>query len=64
MPVDQRLRARSSVFAGGFELHAAEQVCGAGSTEDVLELEAAQAITPLRGRAGARRPGRTMGCST
>ncbi|WP_280261360.1 protein kinase domain-containing protein [Nocardia abscessus] len=37
-PVEQRLWARLSVFAGGFELDAAEQVCGAGlAPEDLLD---------------------------
>ncbi|MGW6622046.1 protein kinase domain-containing protein [Nocardia sp. NPDC055002] len=37
-PVEQRLWARSSVFAGGFELDAAEQVCGADlAPENLLD---------------------------
>ncbi|MGW6730907.1 protein kinase domain-containing protein [Nocardia sp. NPDC055029] len=38
-PGEQRLWARLSVFVGGFELDAAEQVCGAGLAPDsVLDL--------------------------
>ncbi|WP_067862545.1 ATP-binding protein [Nocardia shimofusensis] len=33
-PAEQRMWARLSVFAGGFELDAAEQVCGAGSVSE------------------------------
>ncbi|MBF6224197.1 protein kinase [Nocardia abscessus] len=37
-PVEQRLWARSSAFAGGFELDAAEQVCGADlAPENLLD---------------------------
>ncbi|WP_433635334.1 protein kinase domain-containing protein [Nocardia sp. CA-120079] len=36
-PVEQRLWVRLSVFAGGFELDAAEQVCDVGSAEDLLD---------------------------
>ncbi|WP_232329562.1 protein kinase domain-containing protein [Nocardia violaceofusca] len=37
-PVEQRLWARLSVFAGGFELDAVEQVCGADlAPEDLLD---------------------------
>ncbi|MEV5835891.1 protein kinase [Nocardia sp. NPDC052112] len=38
-PAEQRLWARLSVFAGGFELDAAEQVCGADlAPEDALDV--------------------------
>ncbi|MBY8863395.1 protein kinase [Nocardia sp. CA2R105] len=37
-PGEQRLWARLSVFAAGFELDAAEEICGAGLAQDPLDV--------------------------
>jgi serine/threonine-protein kinase PknK len=37
-PAEQQLWARLSVFAGSFELQAAEDICGDGPSEDLVDL--------------------------